>query len=473
MRGKSIVGPALATYLALILCVLVPLWLHTGTDIPSAPGMPWIVCIMVLTGLRFSLLMGSREKRPYEMVFWVFSYVFLGMAPYVQLRLGVNPSTTPDLDTSMINTASVIILVGCAAAFVGSLFSTKGPTARLERTVSPGKTKWLTVSALLVAGYYVSSIGLANLFSSRFDLNIQKTGLWGPSTVKALVTAFTQMSLLVAFVALSRLKAEGRASGLGNAALRWLVLIVLLICANPISTPRYIFGTVLLAVAVTWGAYATQARYRVAGLATIVGIVVIFPLADLFRLSADAKLEATSTIKSLTSGDFDSFAQVINTASYVAENGIDWGRQLLGVALFWIPSNVWKGKPGDTGALLADFQGYSYSNLSAPLWAELFIGGGWVLLILGMLVAGYWMRRLDRGVDLSLSSVRVPGLVASILPFYLLILLRGSLLSAVAYLAVIVVCSWFVSPRTKGPVEEKLTEYGPARALKQFPASRP
>ncbi|XGU20949.1 hypothetical protein ACETU7_12210 [Rhodococcus sp. 3Y1] len=53
----------------------------------------------------------------------------------------------------------------------------------------------------------------------------------------------------------------------------------------------------------------------------------------------------------------------------------------------------------------------------------------------------------DRRIELSLRQSRAPTILACILPFYLIILLRGSLLQAMSYFLVIIGCAFFVSRR--------------------------
>ena len=155
----------------------------------------------------------------------------------------------------------------------------------------------------------------------------------------------------------------------------------------------------------------------------------------------------TNPLISLSSGDYDAFAQLNNTLLYVGQSGITWGKQALGVVLFWIPRDIWPGKPVDTGVLLANFREYRFTNLSAPLWAEFYINLGIVGGIFGMILLGYWMRRSDDRTSVLLGSGKRPTLVALILPFYLIMILRGSLLQAMAFLALMTLCTFVVRRR--------------------------
>lgn len=254
------------------------------------------------------------------------------------------------------------------------------------------------------------------------------------------------MGLLVAYVAQTQALSQPAVTPTPFArVLVGLNLVALLLCVNPVSSPRYVFGTVLLAVVATAGAYATLRGFRIMTCVAVLGFILLFPLADMFRRVAGGRGLDFGPINAFASGDFDSFAQIVNAAEYVEENGIAWGEQMAGTLLLWIPRAVWPEKPVPTSWLLADFKGYNFNNLSAPIWAEFLVDGGWPLLLLGMFFLGYLFRRVDRRADVSARDNRTPGLLACILPFYMVIIYRGSLMGVSAGLLVILVGAVLVS----------------------------
>jgi hypothetical protein len=214
--------------------------------------------------------------------------------------------------------------------------------------------------------------------------------------------------------------------------------------ANPVANARYTAGTVYLAVLTSLGLVATRPRFRAVIAGFVVSVILLFPLADAYRSTDTSPVQGIDPVAALTTGDFDAFAQVVNTVQYVQEHGITYGYQALGPLVFWIPRDLWPQKPVDTGILIAESRGHAFTNLSAPLWAELFINGGWLLLVAGMVVFGMLVRRWDNRLVQRMRTYPTPGVLSCILPFYLLIVLRGSLLQATSSLVVIVLCAWFV-----------------------------
>ncbi len=445
----------LGIVVALSLCAATPtlLWQYGASDMLSAELV--LTFIIVLAGLRFSWIVASKVRRLHEMVFWLFVYLFLGIAPFIQLRSRL-PGTTTNVDMSMATPAAVLVLVGCIVFIVGSTIA-QGKARDLAvlapYAVKKSRVYLLVAVTLALAVAYIVQVGPSNLFAARRDAKSSLSDSFGDSPAIALVTAGAKLGLLVAFVALMQLRQQQKTGGLKpTTILPILVAVVLFVCVNPISSARYVFGTVLLGAIAALGVYATVWRFRVVALSALTGIVVLFPLLDTFRRTLDTTVTLEGPLESMTSGDFDSFAQIMNTFEYVEANGIVWGNQLLGVLFFWVPRDIWPDKPAGSGGFIAEFKGYSFTNLSEPVWAEFYLNFGWVGMAIGLGLLGYLIARLDVRSESILTHSPVPHVLACITPFYLLILLRGSLLVAMTNLLVILICVWFVIDRHPKPV---------------------
>ncbi|MGX5714865.1 hypothetical protein [Arthrobacter sp. MAHUQ-56] len=448
-------SPLLFTYGALALAVFIPLLLFSmtgGSD--NSVSVPGLIAVLALSGVRFAWILGSAEPHIYEMIFWLFSFLFMGVAPYVQRRLQFTPGTTPGIRDDLVDIAALAVIVGCLAVILGSWLAAKRPVRHASEALktSASRANVLAVLSLGFSLYYASKIGFLNFFGSRVAFARARSAVWPEETINAIVVAGSSMSLLVAFLAQMQIRSNRRMEGKrGPTVLPLVLLLALIYTVNPISSPRYVFGTVALGVLAAFGAYASLSRFRIMSASALFGLVAVFPALDSFRYTTTGGVEMEDPLKSMTSGDFDAFAQLVNTFEYVQQHGSTLGQQLLGVIFFWVPRSIWATKPIDTGTMLADFKGYSFGNLSAPIWAEFYINGGWPFMVLGMAVLGYTLRRADRASNAVMSIASVPPLLGCVLPFYLLIILRGSLLAAMAYLSVVLVCALFVSQREAPP----------------------
>jgi len=455
LRARS---ASLGYFLTCSIClsILVPVLLWSGqVDFSSIS----LVAVVAVSGARFSWLAGLGEPRLMELSTWSFIYVFFGLAGLVQVQLGEWPETAPTVFTDYLQPATLLIVVSVVAVVMGVAASDLMPARPVsrsgddpvsERRRIPERTAvCVALIALALNGYYLLSIGLTAPLGTRDDLRAAQLSAWEDETLSIGIVGLCTMPLLVAFIALVQINRQGRVAS--KAPINFLALLVFLATlysVNPISSPRYYFGTVILSLAAALGAYGTARRLRISSLVFLVALVFLFPIADIFRRATGEVLDVGfDPLRSLTSGDFDGLIQTMNSIRYYELAKPLLGEQALAVLLFWIPRSYWPSKPDGTAIVVTEFAGYAHLNMSIPLWAEFFVNGGWVASIVGMFVFGWILRRFDNAI-VSASQEGTPlSPFALILPFYLVILLRGSLLQAMVYLAVFAVVSWVVRPR--------------------------
>lgn len=441
----------LGLIVAIILTVVVPS--VVVVILPPETDFAWssVLLITTISGGRLGQLLASASARVYEAVVWLFAYIFLGLAPLVQLLSGDTPGTTPNVHRDLDVETVIVITIGAAGLIIGSTLasfrrlSVVDPGVLRAGQFSPRRAGILAILAVCFAAYFLIRVGAA-VFGTREDLTSATASLAADSLTRVILVAVVVMSLLVsAAVAIRRLRSDIKPSR-PQVALAIFLAIVTLVCVNPLSSPRYLFGTVAVGLLAAVGMFETVVRTRVTILSALLALVLLFPLLNVFRYNneADTGVVLDNPLTALTSPDFDSFNQINNTLLYVDSNGITWGRQALGVALFWVPRALWPDKPLDTGILIANFRGYATTNLSAPLWAEEYINGGLAFVLVAMIGLGWLLRRLDSRLDTAVKSGSGPPVLDCILPFYMLLLLRGSLLQAMSYLVVLVICVAFV-----------------------------
>ncbi|MCG5431646.1 hypothetical protein LV457_04985 [Mycobacterium sp. MYCO198283] len=474
-----------------VMGVLAPLYLTQLTPIPRDPTWIGPLLITMIAAGRFSWIMGTGERRLFEMMFWSFTYAFLGLAPLAQLFRDSWPVTVPRTDSTYALWAAIIVLVGMAAFLIGVGLDRQlirrrpeydpqpkrrgAVRADLKMTINYNRLMVLTVLTIALNLYYLSKVGVIQFMKSRDDALQALTAAWSPLSLAVFIRAGSYMSLIVSCVALVRYRREARIAarrGMPESKARMnlnliLILVVGVLLANslnPVSNPRYLSGTAVLAVIAAAGLFATSLRFRLTAWGFLIGLLVIFPQADAFRYSAEANVELSNPIESLLTPDYDSFAQIINGYTVGIRDGIEVGNQILGVMLFFIPRAIWTGKAYDTGILIANGRGYPFTNLSAPLFIEFFLNGGWVVLVLAMFACGFFLHRWDSKLNRELALYSMPSILGCILPFYMLILLRGSLLQAAPYLFFTLLCAFYVTRRSRREDSAAATGAVPDRA---------
>lgn len=408
-----------------------------------------------LCALRLAVIVVGRVPRLFETFFLVFCYVFLGLAPLVLVRTRVLPPTTPYIEFYFSSYTAVVVFVAMACAVAGThlgslRFARSIPVGRRDanRDVSGARLGVLTW-IMGISGLAYGAAFAPSLVSSRQALYQSRVSILG-DLGNAIISAYIAMGLLVVFIGHLLYRRQRGVTGLlGSTAVIASIGVLLFFCVNPVSSPRFVFGTVLLGAMAALGWFSSLNRFRWSALLSIIALVFVFPASDIFR-RANADFASIGSIdKSLQDPDFDSFAQFVNTVEYVDANGIEWGRQFFGAIFFWVPRAIWPNKPIDTGILLAEFKNYQFTNLSAPLPSEMYINGGIALVVLGMLCFGIFIRRWDDTNYRYFLAQGTPSVLGCAVPFYAFIMLRGSLLQSMSFLAVLLVCAWFVTPRQR------------------------
>ncbi len=192
-RTRALGAWVLATCVGVAMVVLLPALLIYVTPAPKSAAWLFALLVTTIVGARYAFIVADGRRRLYEVSYWVFTYVFLGIAPLVQLRTGETPFTTPRIDTTLQLDAMVIVVVGIVAFVIG--LSISGPRRNFLRGayavngVDLGRTVVLAVFALLFDTYFIAKIGIGTLFSSRDEFAKAVGSAWVESSIMALVLA--------------------------------------------------------------------------------------------------------------------------------------------------------------------------------------------------------------------------------------------------------------------------------------------
>lgn len=441
-----------------------------------------LVCVAI-SGAGVALTLTTERLRPMQMCFWVFSYVWLGLAPLTMLTLDVYPwplHATPDVSLR----SSVIVLLGLMAYAVAVALGGR-PSAPAEsaasdagprRELSPTRTILLGLFALAVAVVLVPRLGGVGAFLQSREAANDASAMANGSSGNAQAALAGWGLSVPAFWALIALLFARFPRGGWQWRARWLllppVLLLNVVVNNPISQPRYWAGTVIIALVLCTRRLASPYAFRALALLLLVAVVVVFPLADYFRYNDRSIPKVSLSTQLVTNPDYDAYQQIQGGVLLVRDTGHHplWGAAL---PAFWVPRAVWPDKPRDAGPQIAEHLGYAFTNLSSPLWVESYIWGGFGSVALTFAALGLVSGRLDAAYDRARRLGR-GGLVATFVPplaLYQLIVLRGSLLQAMAALSLLLIVPLLASRRTSSflPSHRSKPRSAPATGLtKEF-----
>jgi hypothetical protein len=478
LRGLNVVA---AACWALLTVLLLPGLVLFSAGVQVTVALVLQAVIVVHTGGALAWCLSGTSVRIMSFGFWLFGYIWLGLAPLAMLSTDRYPLGFRVSD-GVAATACAIVETGMLAYSAGALLAGRRHERRspvlqslLARRISGGRMLLLCGLALLLAVVLVPGQGgVSTFFLSRQAANESASSTFGSDTaVRAMAAWCLSVPAFWALLALLHVPRR-RAGDRLLRGLRWVLLPVLLalnvVVNNPISQPRFWAGTVLLTLLFAAPALRRARGFRIGAAGFLVVLLVVFPYSDYFRTTEPAPVEVVPPAEQFTTnGDYDAYQQIQTGVSLARQEGFS-PAAALGPPLFFVPRAVWDAKPEDTGIRLAQHAGYRFDNLSAPLWIECYLWFGYPAVILVFALYGAACRRVDDVRDRlrdrrgTLSALLVPALA-----FYQLIFLRGSMMASMGPLVLLVLVPLCVSgrgvllartPRPSGP--DRFTPRRPA-----------
>jgi hypothetical protein len=218
-----------------------------------------------------------------------------------------------------------------------------------------------------------------------------------------------------------------------------LVLIPGVLFNFPLALPRYLTLTIYL----SWALAAGLQSFRRTHAFSVILLALFMLVAPLFGVTRYAGIDMEERIshpaeifqKAVIVSDYDAWSSLCRTMQYTAAHGTTQGRQLTGVALFFVPRSVWPTKPIGSGAFLFNALDLGFNNVACTYLAEGYINFGFLgslvfAALMAIIVARYdgWYWR--RGGRIRFTLPRLFYFVAIGMLFFIL---RGDLLSSFAY----------------------------------------
>ncbi|WP_090586554.1 hypothetical protein [Arthrobacter subterraneus] len=384
-------------------------------------------------------------------IYWVWSLLFLGLAPAYQLGAGRFPWGARPSDDE-VGTAQQIILamhVVVVVAYAIRVWSRRQPTdgdkadatdrGLRESTRLRKLMLFLIFAHVAVAVMFTVLMGTA-MFSGRFAFQAQlgaRGGIPGFGTMYFFSNAGAMAIPAMAIV----LKKKGL--DLPGAAI-FLSIVMSFVVTNPLIGSRFLTGSFL--VAVVAAAFSANVRRFIPG-GLVLAFVTIFPTLDILRGDGTgaARVELSGPAKSLLTFDFDAFEMLTRQVMMDGDIGAGLpGRVELLIAPFfrWIPVLSQMVQGDASGPVVARSTGMSYTNVSMPLWGEANLIGSWVGLVIAFTALGILLGSTHSLIhSRSIFGALIEFPVAALL----FIILRGSLYEVLGYLLLVVGMAWFLA----------------------------
>jgi len=375
-------------------------------------------------------------------IFWMWVYVFLGLAQSYQLAANRFPWGATFSSETVVE-AQLVIVFGCAVTLAVSNFALHKKTARAAATIYVQRPKSYphtarVVSVALFAFLLVSVLFIVitgdSLFAGKAEFQnklVQNGDIPGSGSLFFIATAGAITLPAVAIVV--------RRNGVRIPLILIVAATVVAgVVTNPLTGSRFLLGSFLIA---TLGAILVRhsiLRLLPAGIAG--GLITVFPSLDLARGDGTGSDAVVLSLphQSLVSFDFDAIEMLfrsISVAGHIPANYPTPFELMLAPILRWLPVLSDQVQGVVSGRVVAELTGMGYSNVSMPLWGEANLMGGAfgvcvVFALLGVLF-GLIRARTFVGSRLVGPTHLIVDLPVAAL---LIIILRGSLYEVLGYL---------------------------------------
>lgn len=391
----------------------------------------WDIILTCSFGINFVIafwgLISSKQPISLAKVFWVFQLVFMVIVPYMQLLSGQFPWGRSFSPMLLLQLNLIVLFV---QLFI--LFFIRKKTVLEKQHSNPFTT--LTIHSTYAKLMFICSALLLIWGNNHFYFWQYKNGFYlSNSSLQLLVDKTLKGLCLASSLALVICFRQQKI----RTSVAFLFLLLALMANFPSAQPRYWLACYYGALAFVFY-YDKIVRWKHAFETLLISALLgLFPILTLFKFSNEklATLDVKKFIQlTYLGGDFDSYSALGTTLQYVQQYGLCWGRQLLGVLLFFIPRSIWPDKPIGTGAMVNRLEGSDFTNFSCPFIAEFYINFGLLGILLAVAILAIVIRKYD--VYFWYSSAYSKTKLFLFYPsacFLLFFMLRGDLLSSFAY----------------------------------------
>jgi hypothetical protein len=432
---------SLPVLLALVIVLIEVMFINSL----ASAGMEFILSSVVVTiALLIQLRFGVRRiaGSPADLVLFIFSWLFLDLAPKLQLismpqRL-VNTSTVAVDRVALTNLVCALFMI----AFTLFYEFLSRRAERLPATDAATADSQQEFTALAVGVALAICVVVVGLAAPSAYHSVENSVAATPTSLvmKRFLLFLPTATLLIL---LNETVRSGRKVLFSRVCVLLLLLVLVLITENPYTEKRNAIGPVYIALLMvlfqSW--FASRARQL---LLLVSGMVLVFPAMSIFTHNHQQTIGGLS-LNQVTdqisdhyfSINYDSWANIYTAIEIVKVHGMQWGHQLMGSLLFFVPSSIWSAKPMATGIFLADYLIANYSmwftNLSAPLIAEGYLDFGPGGVVLYAAVSAWVVVSLNKLALRRNNWMAFP--MATYASVFLMIILRGSLMIALGFAA--------------------------------------
>lgn len=203
-----------------------------------------------------------------------------------------------------------------------------------------------------------------------------------------------------------------------------ILILTILILTFPAGIPRFMAGIIYFPIFYIY----TLKKINIGYISVLTGsLLFIFPMLEIARSAiaggnSDINI-VDYLIGNFTDGHLDAFQGILMTLKEKS----DYGFQIIGAVLFFIPRIFWPTKPIGLGQFLAEKNDLVFTNISMPLIGEFYYAFDVYGVVIGYLFIGVLFSLLDQANNKNPSPIYL-----ALVPM-MMILLRGDLFTGISF----------------------------------------
>ncbi len=334
--------------------------------------------------------------------FYIFSLLFMGLAPLVQYKQSIQTVDGYDIaGSTYILTNLVVLTVFVVIDFIYH-YRHKRPAELLAIQMEGSKvlSKKFNIKDTLKLRTLLLALSLSSLVYIVFVNQNDLTGLFYRDIFIDRIEFKDNMTMILAGVLrpLSIFTFIFYYKIGKSKPFKMLLFGIALITCFPLALTRFLIGAYWIPVVIT--VFNSLSKRRVLGYLYTVGLLILFPIFEVFRaLSVYVERGSLSVaffekvFEAFSSMTYDSYQSL---AFVIQNNFITFGQQLVGVLGLFIPRSLWESKPIGSGFTVSEKYGLGWDNISMNFFGEGYINFGFIGILLFAVALAVTMRYLDR-----------------------------------------------------------------------------
>lgn len=407
-----------------------------------------LICILFfLIGL-ISFVFFILDKRMFSInkFILIYFFIFSYLAPYKQYLSNYNAWKLyiySDEDYILANILVLVFLV-VYLFFYNILFQNKYINKKDNKEKKICKLK-LNKSNMIILTL-INIVCLLYLNSTNKLIKLDEFNTTDTSIRSfTIIIQFIPVAIMLIYIYIYRLKGVEVKKYIKNIFLiiNGLILIIIYFPINGVMPRFFLLGTYITISIVLFEKFKHKSLLLIC---MIIGFAYIFPAMNFFKYYSISNLsEFVFGGLDFNFYDYDAHQLFMLTIGYTKTNGFLLGKNLLTSIFCFIPRSIWSGKLLPSGELVSLSYNASFTNLSCPIYGELYLAFGIFGIMFGATLLAYIIKKLEVGY--LKDSILIKG-ICTICMGMSIYYMRGAMLPAtsflfsmiIAYLIIYIIC---------------------------------